>query len=175
MACLMIAARRLDATLCHASVVSAAMRPPSPAVYRPYRNSPVLQRSRPYRYTTFIILNEAGISLETGTNHTPDPIRPTSVRGSWPAALDREADDRGPLDGGEWLNTSLTVVPRGSVESQSGWTLLQPNVSKRYSVTFRYYHRSSVCRLSVVRLSSGVSALYAETWTFTQYFCTLLS
>jgi len=48
----MIAASRLDATLCHASVVSAATRSPSPAVYRPYRNSPVLQRNRPYRYTT---------------------------------------------------------------------------------------------------------------------------
>ena len=46
------AARRLDAALCHASVVSAATRPPSPAVYRPCRNSPVLQRNRPYRYTT---------------------------------------------------------------------------------------------------------------------------
>jgi len=46
---MMIAARRLDATLCHASLVSAATRPPSPAVYRPYRNSPVLQRNRPYR------------------------------------------------------------------------------------------------------------------------------
>jgi len=55
MACLMIAARRLD-TLCHASVVSAATRPPSPAVYRPYRNSPVLQRNRPYRYTTDTLL-----------------------------------------------------------------------------------------------------------------------
>jgi len=42
----------LDATLCHASVVRAATRPPPSAVYRPYRNSPVLQRNRPYRYTT---------------------------------------------------------------------------------------------------------------------------
>ena len=52
MACLMISARRLDATLCHVSVVSAATRPPSSAVYGPYRNSPVLQRNRPYRYAT---------------------------------------------------------------------------------------------------------------------------
>ena len=34
---------------CHASVVSAATRPPSPAVYRPCRNSPVLQRNTTLR------------------------------------------------------------------------------------------------------------------------------
>jgi len=58
MACLMIAAMRLDATLCHASVVSARDAATLPAVYRPYRNSPVLQRNRPYRYTTFRIYSK---------------------------------------------------------------------------------------------------------------------